>query len=180
MRNSTEAIQTSCQNFILEAGTYEIILCIDTRERYSDRQGTQNRTAFPVALQQKGIPIEIRTLPLGDFVWIAREKIKPSSEATNVQQQNQVRRELVLDYIIERKRIDDLASSIKGHRWHEQKFRLRNSGIRNPMYLIEYFGKRSRKQDHGFLPAATLEQAISNCEIDGFEIKLTDSFDETV
>ncbi|KAH9527362.1 Crossover junction endonuclease mus81 [Dermatophagoides farinae] len=184
-RDCTESIQTPCQNFILEAGTYDIVLCIDTRERYSDRNGTQSRTAFPVALQQKGILIEIRTLPLGDFVWIAREKIQTSTDSNNqtiVQQQQhqKVRRELVLDYIIERKRIDDLASSIKGHRWNEQKFRLRNSGIRNPMYLIEYFGKKSRKQDHGYLSAATLEQAISNCEIDGFEIKLTDSFDETV
>nr|XP_027201123.1 crossover junction endonuclease MUS81-like [Dermatophagoides pteronyssinus] len=176
-----ESTQTICQNFILEAGTYEIVLCIDTRERYSDRQGTQNRTAFPVALQQKGIPVEIRTLPLGDFVWIAREKIQTQFDSNNQNNiQHQIRRELVLDYIIERKRIDDLASSIKSHRWNEQKFRLRNSGIRNPMYLIEYFGKKSRKQDHGFLSAATLEQAITNCEIDGFEIKLTDNFDETV
>ncbi|KAH9420217.1 Crossover junction endonuclease mus81 [Dermatophagoides pteronyssinus] len=176
-----ESTQNICQNFILEAGTYEIVLCIDTRERYSDRQGTQNRTAFPVALQQKGIPVEIRTLPLGDFVWIAREKIQTQFDSNNQNNiQHQIRRELVLDYIIERKRIDDLASSIKSHRWNEQKFRLRNSGIRNPMYLIEYFGKKSRKQDHGFLSAATLEQAITNCEIDGFEIKLTDNFDETV
>ncbi|KAF7488363.1 Crossover junction endonuclease MUS81 [Sarcoptes scabiei] len=169
-QDSIEAIAND--SFVMEAGTYDIVLCIDSRERYSTNQGNQNRAAFASALQRKDINVEIRTLPVGDFVWIAKKK---SSNATDL-----IRRELVLDYIIERKRIDDLASSIKDSRWQEQKFRLLNSGLRRPIYLIEYFGRQSRKQDHGSMNAASLDQAISNCEIDGFEIKRTDNIDETV
>lgn len=49
---------------------------------------------------------ETRQLSVGDFVWIARD---------------QSGKELLLPYIIERKRMDDLGSSIKDGRFHEQK-----------------------------------------------------------
>jgi crossover junction endonuclease MUS81 len=58
-------------------------------------------------LSKNGILFEVRHLNVGDFMWIARCKF------TN--------RELVLPYIVERKRIDDLSSSIKDGRYHEQK-----------------------------------------------------------
>ena len=51
---------------------------------------------------------ETRQLSVGDFVWIARD---------------QNGKELLLPYIIERKRMDDLGSSIKDGRFHEQKVR---------------------------------------------------------
>ncbi len=43
----------------------------------------------------------------------------------------------VLDFIIERKTADDLAASIMDGRYEEQKFRLRNCGINNVIYLVE-------------------------------------------
>lgn len=49
---------------------------------------------------------ETRQLSVGDFVWIARD---------------QSGKELLLPYIVERKRMDDLGSSIKDGRFHEQK-----------------------------------------------------------
>jgi ERCC4-type nuclease len=57
-------------------------------------------------LQLQRIPFEVRDLSVGDYMWIA---IAPDGS------------ELVLPYIIERKRSDDLAHSIKGSRYHEQK-----------------------------------------------------------
>lgn len=44
---------------------------------------------------------------------------------------------MVLDYIIERKKADDLAASIIDGRYKEQKFRLKISGISNIIYLYE-------------------------------------------
>jgi crossover junction endonuclease MUS81 len=49
---------------------------------------------------------EVRHLKVGDFLWIAR---------------NSENKELVLPYIVERKRMDDLGKSIKDTRFHEQK-----------------------------------------------------------
>ncbi|KAJ6217938.1 hypothetical protein RDWZM_009095 [Blomia tropicalis] len=179
--------------FIFEPNQYEIILCIDTRERIQTSMGTDNRSAFASALQKQDVKVEIRQLPLGDFIWIAREKrqlanmIRFESISTDMNngyhhstRSDSIRKELVLDHIIERKRIDDLACSIKDRRWDEQKYRLKNCGLRRPSYLIEYIGSRSKKVDHAGLSYTTLDQAIVNCQIDGFDVKITDNFEETV
>jgi crossover junction endonuclease MUS81 len=49
-------------------------------------------------------------LPVGDGIWIARHKTLGS--------------EYVLDFIVERKNIDDLRSSIRDNRYKDQKLRL--------------------------------------------------------
>lgn len=49
---------------------------------------------------------EIRRLSVGDFAWICR---------------GDNGKELMLPYILERKRLDDLSSSITDGRFHEQK-----------------------------------------------------------
>jgi crossover junction endonuclease MUS81 len=43
----------------------------------------------------------------------------------------------VLDYVVERKKADDLMSSIVDGRYKEQKYRLKNSTIGNVFYLYE-------------------------------------------
>lgn len=60
-----------------------------------------------VELTEYDILFEVRRLKIGDFAWIAKCK------RTN--------NELVIPYIIERKRMDDLCASIKDGRFHEQK-----------------------------------------------------------
>lgn len=50
---------------------------------------------------------QVRNLKVGDFLWIAKDKF--SNE------------ELVLPYVVERKRMDDLARSIIDGRYAEQK-----------------------------------------------------------
>lgn len=59
----------------------------------------------------RGVTVIKRALEIGDVVWVARLK-SPSLSGPN---------ELVLDYVVERKRMDDLVSSIKDGRFVEQK-----------------------------------------------------------
>ena len=63
--------------------------------------------------------MKVRTcnLPIGDFMWSYNNQI--------------------LDYVVERKKADDLVGSIMDGRYKEQKYRLRNSGFSNVFYLFE-------------------------------------------
>ena len=45
--------------------------------------------------------------------------------------------EYVLDYVVERKRCDDLVSSVRDQRYAAQKYRMRQSMLRNLFYLVE-------------------------------------------
>lgn len=57
-------------------------------------------------LSSLNVTFEMRRLSVGDFAWICRDKSG---------------RELMLPYILERKRLDDLSGSITDGRFHEQK-----------------------------------------------------------
>eukprot|EP01026_Neomeris_dumetosa_P031179 TRINITY_DN24750_c0_g1_i7.p1 TRINITY_DN24750_c0_g1~~TRINITY_DN24750_c0_g1_i7.p1 ORF type:complete len:664 (+),score=106.22 TRINITY_DN24750_c0_g1_i7:82-2073(+) len=109
----------------LFSSVYSIVLIIDQREQFS--QGRKNRIqCLEQHLQRlinQGIDAEIRTLPVGDALWIARNKFNGQ--------------EYVLDYIVERKNVDDLHSSIKDKRYETQKFALRRCGLPNCFYLVE-------------------------------------------
>lgn len=76
-------------------GTYTVHLIIDTREK----PGLSSKK-LELLLTEKGIPWEARTLSMGDAIWIARCR---SSGL-----------EVVLDACLERKRLDDLLSSLRG------------------------------------------------------------------
>lgn len=106
---------------------------------------------------------EYRSLKVGDFTWIARDKDSKDHE-------------LVLPYIIERKRMDDFGASIKDGRFHEQKFRLRKCGLYNVIYLIENYGSNK----HVGLPFQSLMQAIANTRVqDQFKVHVTDSLNNS-
>lgn len=98
---------------------YDVILLIDNREI----RGTDDRNFFMQELQKKGMKCEVRQLNIGDFIWIARHR--------------STKREVFLNSIIERKRIDDLCSSIKDGRFYEQKDRLNKTGYKWCFYLVE-------------------------------------------
>ena len=100
-------------------GSYELFPVIDHREIKSHG----NRDFFSNALESKGMKCDIRQLALGDIIWVAKNKVTGS--------------ECVINTIIERKRLDDLAFSIRDNRFMEQKSRLDKSGCRNKYYLIE-------------------------------------------
>lgn len=107
---------------------------------------------------------EYRSLKVGDFTWIARSKINKDVE-------------LVLPFVVERKRMDDLGHSIKDGRFHEQKFRLRKCGLNNVIYLVENHGSNK----HVGLPMQSLMQALANTRVhDGFKVHVTESLVHSV
>ena len=144
---------------VFESDTFDIVLVLDAREI----KNKQDRTYISAQLQTHGIRVEVRTLELGDVIWVARRREDGA--------------ELVLDYIVERKRMDDLVDSIKKARFTEQKTRLARSGAAHVVYIIEKFDAPSVD---AFNPKA-IATAISTTQIvDGFFVKRTASIDHTI
>jgi ERCC4 domain len=82
------------------ARTYDIICLIDTREI----KDAKSRDYISDELRIRGVQVERRPLQLGDALWIARRKAAYRKE-------NDVDSgEVVLDFVVERKRLDDLVS----------------------------------------------------------------------
>ncbi|XP_065661892.1 crossover junction endonuclease MUS81 isoform X2 [Hydra vulgaris] len=141
--------------FCFKPGTFRVILCVDNSETLGSGK---RKKEMADKLSQSGIPIDTRKLQVGDFLWIAKEN-------------SGLERELVLDFIIERKRMDDLASSICDGRFKEQKFRLKNCGLLKLIYMVESY----KNAKHLPIPEQSLYQSITNTQvIDGFFIKETD------
>ncbi|XP_047433210.1 crossover junction endonuclease MUS81 [Mugil cephalus] len=153
-------------------GTYEIILCVDFIETTG---GSHHRKQELVKeLQRNGVSFDVRKLNVGDFLWVAREKVAPVPGQLRAPEC----KELVLDYIIERKRMDDLCGSIIDGRFREQKFRLKRCGLRRPIYLVEECGSAA---SHLSLPETTLQQAMVNTQVvDGFFVKRVQDVRESV
>ncbi|WWC60941.1 uncharacterized protein I303_103517 [Kwoniella dejecticola CBS 10117] len=116
-------------------GTYEIILIVDTREVES----RSNRDKIAESLADKGIKVETRALRLGDMCWVARRIVGDLGGEED---------ECVLDYVVERKRLDDLCSSIRDGRYNEQCFRLSNSCINHIYYIVEDWQVAERMEYH--------------------------------
>ena len=108
-RISSYPTATSGDVRVLPAGSYSIQLVMDNREIHSQ----VDRDRLEREIGEAGIDYNARTLDIGDVLWIA----KSGSD------------EYVLDYIVERKRMDDLVSSITDGRFHEQKVPLRTMYI---------------------------------------------------
>lgn len=135
--NHAYFVNESDSTFELKAGTFDIKLIIDQREK------------IELINVDGSLKMETRTLACGDFIWLARPKNANYNDRTH---------DLVLDYVVERKRLDDLASSIFDGRFEQQKLRLLNSGVRRPVYLIEDIGALR----HGAITSSGLAQAVVN------------------
>jgi len=108
---TASAVYPTFEPIIFPADSYEIIMILDNREVTSHK----NRGYMPNTLQAKGVNVEQRPLAVGDALWIARGRImNPVTREIEVQ-------ECVVDYILERKRLDDLLGSLRDGRFHEQK-----------------------------------------------------------
>lgn len=158
----------------LPPNSFTIELILDTREvrTSTDRDYIANE------LIKKGITPQVRALELGDAMWVAKCR-DPSFLARHGEDNDEV----MLDWIVERKRLDDLIGSIKDGRFHEQKFRLRRSGIKNVIYLVEEFtvahadagsGNASKYQD-------MVASAIANTQVvNGYFMKKTRNLDDSI
>lgn len=153
----------------LKPGEFTVELILDVREvrAKNDRDYMQNE------LIKKGIQPTMKALEVGDALWVARCRKKGW-----LKQMGADCDEVVLDWIVERKRLDDLISSIKDGRFHEQKFRLRRSGVQNVIYIVEDKSMDSqelqRYDEH--IKSATASIQVVN----GYFLKRTAMMDETI
>uniref|UniRef100_A0A8C2BZV3 Crossover junction endonuclease MUS81 n=1 Tax=Cyprinus carpio TaxID=7962 RepID=A0A8C2BZV3_CYPCA len=98
----------------LPPGFYDVVLCVDFIKTTGGSSGCKQELVKE--LQSIGVTFDVRKLNVGDFLWVAREKVTPVG---GLILRPPVGKELVLDYIIERKRMDDLCGSIIGERFRD-------------------------------------------------------------
>lgn len=141
---------------------YEVFLVLDSREQFRrDARGGAALQKFADRIGvQFQVQVETRQLPVGDALWIARHKV--------------LRHEYVLDFIVERKRVEDLWASIKDNRYKQQKLRLQRCGIKRLVYLIE--GDPNLTDASESLKTATFTTEI----LEGFDVQRTRDTSETV
>ncbi|OON22042.1 ERCC4 domain protein, partial [Opisthorchis viverrini] len=148
---------------VVPGGSYELVLLTDVREQFGLNRVKQ---LLPAVMHSLGVECESRALPVGDFIWIARWH----TESGRLM-------EAVLDYVIERKRADDLASSMVDGRFQEQKYRMKRTQLAHTIFLIEECSSMRNQR----IPFETLLQAVSNAQvIDGFQIMTTRCPEDTV
>jgi len=160
---------------VLPPGSFDVRLVLDSREIRT----TTDRDYISGELKKQGIVPIIKSLPLGDVLWIAQIK---TSHADRLRTANpgdeEGNTDIVLEHIMERKRLDDLVGSIKDGRFHEQKFRLHKSGMRNVTYLIEdYSLSAERSEKYG----EALESAVTSMQVvNDIFVKQTSKLDDTI
>lgn len=175
-RKSSQLEAANSRPIILKPGTFEVKLVLDNREIRS----TNDRDYLPNELRKHNVIAELRSLPLGDALWVA--KIKPPYDSgfkhQNAGDDEEGSTEIVLEHVLERKRLDDLVYSIKDGRFHEQKFRLKKSGIRHVTYLIEEFSMSSERME---LYGESIDSAIASMQIvNDIFVKKTTKLDESI
>ncbi|KAK3694033.1 hypothetical protein B0T22DRAFT_402361 [Podospora appendiculata] len=153
----------------MQPGTFTVELVLDVREvrAKTDRDYMQQQ------LTKLGIKPIMRSLELGDALWVAKHKQPNWLDRLGAEGD-----EVVLDWIVERKRLDDLIGSIKDGRFHEQKFRLRRAGLKNVIYLVEEI---SLDPTHFQKSEEMVQSAIASIQVvNGYFLKKTQMMDETI
>lgn len=154
-------------------GSFTVELILDTREVRTSK----DRDYISNELIKKGIYPEVRALEVGDTMWVAK-----FHDPTFLSKYGEEGNEIMLDWIVERKRLDDLIASIKDGRFHEQKFRLRRSGVKNVIYLIEEFtviheGNAATATKYNDMVASAVAQTQV---VNGYFVKRTKNLDDTI
>lgn len=138
-------------------GPWKVLLVVDGREHKSQQVVS--------SCKQAGIPTEERHLPIGDMAWVA-QCIVPKQKTI----------EIMVGTIIERKEVNDLASSLYGTRFSEQRLRLSQCGVPQVLFLVE--GDLNGVTN---CPADTLQMAMMETRIQlGFQVIQTQHLQETV
>lgn len=153
----------------LAPGSFTVHLVLDNREIRSktDRDYMQDELA------KKGVKPIVRSLEVGDALWVAK-----CHDANFLSRVGAEGDEVVLDWIAERKRLDDLIGSIKDGRFHEQKFRQKRSGIKNVIYIIEEMAMDSMSFDRY---EEAVQSAIASTQVvNGYFLKKTQKIDDTI
>ncbi|KAE8038324.1 hypothetical protein FH972_010847 [Carpinus fangiana] len=132
---------------------YEVILILDDREQFATH-GSRSRRIIENICSQFKIKILVRRLPVGDAIWIARHKYVDS--------------EYVLDFIVERKNVDDLRFSIRDNRYRDQKLRL--------LVLIFILTSQPTYQPFNPVPCSCFTTEI----LEGFDVQRTSGLADTL
>uniref|UniRef100_A0A5S6QQK7 Crossover junction endonuclease MUS81 n=1 Tax=Trichuris muris TaxID=70415 RepID=A0A5S6QQK7_TRIMR len=150
-------LDCGCSHKVMDSSNFHLTLLVDHSETKGGPIGRRgpvgerqtSRTKLHCALTEAGIPFEERDLTL------------------------------VVDIIIERKRIDDLAHSIMGKeaRYREQKFRLRNCGFARVVYLVEDYDGFASMAD--FKKAAVRGACSKTRVVDRFDVVKTANVTQT-
>ncbi|XP_010273300.1 PREDICTED: crossover junction endonuclease MUS81 isoform X2 [Nelumbo nucifera] len=138
---------------------YDVVLILDDREQFTGHRSRCRKFVESLSTQFK-IQVEVRRLPVGDAIWIARHKHLDT--------------EYVLDFIVERKDVDDLRQSIRDNRYRDQKLRLLRCGLKKLIYLVEGDPNSSEA-------AESIKTACFTTEIlEGFDVQRTSGLSDTV
>jgi crossover junction endonuclease MUS81 len=179
LENDEDRINTTSSEFapiLIPAGTFTVQLVLDTREVRTKT----DRDYISEQLDRNGVKAITRPLPVGDALWIA--KLNAGSEhiltSSNIGDEGEGQDEIMLDHIVERKRLDDLIGSIKDGRFHEQKFRLRRSGVKNVTYIIESFSISTENEDK--YGDAVSSAIVGTQVVDSYFVKQTAKLDDTI
>ena len=147
-----EAAVAAAETLVLPMNGWKVALLIDGREQRVDH--------VQAKLLMSGIPCEQRHLPIGDMAWIA------TSGSI----------EVMLGTIVERKQVDDLASSLFGTRYLEQRLRLQHCGVPQVIFLVE--GDVTTVSN---CSADTLRMAMMETRVQlNFQVHQTSHLDDTV
>ena len=162
-------------------GPWKVILLVDGREHKSKQVVS--------SCKQAGIPCEERHLAIGDMAWIARCVVASETETENENEASAPSKkrkkndddkfrtiEILVGTIVERKEVSDLASSLFGTRYAEQRLRLSQCGLPQVLFLVE--GNLASLSN---CPAETLQMAMMETRINlGFQIVQTKHLTDTV
>lgn len=114
---------TACLNFFVQEGVpCRLLLIIDSTEIVRERVREHELDTMTNRLLDQGVECEVRQLPCGDAMFVA----KYSHDV-----------EVVLDYIIERKTLEDFIRSMHDGRVRRQSFTMRQSQIPHLLFLLE-------------------------------------------
>ncbi|SPQ18644.1 ac250775-4fbb-4bf1-8514-3273f935af78 [Thermothielavioides terrestris] len=153
----------------LAPGSFTVELLLDVREV----RAKTDRDYMQEELAKRGVKPTVRALDLGDALWVAR-----CNEPGWLARHGAEGDEVVLDWIVERKRLDDLVGSLRDGRFHEQKFRLRRSGVKNVIYLLEEI---SMDATHFQKYEEAVQSAMASMQVvDGYFLKQTQKMDDTI
>ncbi|OAA64945.1 DNA repair nuclease, XPF-type/Helicase [Cordyceps fumosorosea ARSEF 2679] len=153
----------------LPPGSFTVHLLLDVREV----RAKTDRDYIQEELAKQGIKAIMRNLEVGDAQWIAK-----CSDASLLARHGAEGDEVALDWIVERKRLDDLIGSIKDGRFHEQKFRLRRCGATRVVYIIEEIAMDAAAYSRY---EEAVQSAIASTQVvNGYFVKRTAKMDDTI
>ena len=167
------------------ADVYDVVLLVDNREQFGSR-GSQSRSDGRLEHVRQlsrahGVRAEVTRLECGDATWVARRRAGNPSFGGCEYAGGDGTGDYVLDFVLERKRLDDLSVSIKDDRYRQQKFFLKRGGVRHLGYLVE--GDVKEFENHPSVSEQSvkaIKSAAVQTEIfDGFRVIRTESLKDT-